>query len=296
MPKVIKRLAEMQVRNATPQEKNYKLYDGDGLCLLIRKTGTRVWQYPYKFAGKRTVYTIGKYLGKNVAGHVGLQDAREACREIRALIEQGINPNEYKQAQRSGTAQNKDHTFEALGREWHGKGTWVPKHSKNILRSLEADVFAYIGSKDVTDITRHDIIDILSRVEDRNAMYVAKRISRRCEDIFDYAIIKGLCENNPALGSSKYIRLPKATPRPHLKEKELPEFLNKLSDYHGRDYIRMGMQLLVLTFLRPGELRSLRWSDVDEKNAVILIPNGEHVSPRKCQTKEGEQLCLNITL
>jgi integrase len=272
MPKVVKRLAEMQVRNAKPAEKNYKLYDGDGLCLLVRTTGTKVWQFPYKFASKRTVYTIGKYIRKNAAGHIGLQDAREACHEIRSLIEQGINPNERKQAQISGAAHNVDNTFEALGREWHGKGTWVPKHAKNILRSLEADVFAYIGTKDITDVTRHDIIDILSRVEDRNAMYVAKRISKRCEDIFDYAIIKGLCENNPALGSSRYIKLPKATPRPHLKEAELPEFLGKLSKYHGRDYIRMGMQLLVLTFLRPGELRNLRWSDIDEKNATILIP------------------------
>ena len=280
MARTIKPLTELEIKNAAPREVAYTLNDGQGLGLLIRPTGTKVWQYKYQFDGKRKTFTIGRYIRKGIAGHIGLNDARSKRFELRNILDQNVDPCIEDKKLKGKLDKESKSTFEFIAREWHSKGTWVPKHAKNILRSLEDDVFPYIGAKDISQVTRHDIIDILTRVEERNALYVAKRISKRCEDIFDYGIIKGVCEDNPALGSSKYIKLPKATPRPHLKESEIPEFLNKLSNYHGRDYIRMAMELLVLTFLRPGEIRHLRWEDIDEKNKLIVIP-GERMKMKR---------------
>lgn len=53
MPKISKGLSDKDVFNAKPQEKAYRLYDRDGLCILIRKTGTKVWQYHYKYKENR---------------------------------------------------------------------------------------------------------------------------------------------------------------------------------------------------------------------------------------------------
>lgn len=271
MARRVVRLTDKEVENAKPREKDYRLYDGDGLQLLIRISGTKVWQYPYAFKDKKTIYTIGEY-HKSKPGAFTIKQAREKRHEIRALLDQGEDPNVLKHQLMHGVEGKKETTFEAIGREWHGKGTWVKKHKKNILKCLETDVFPIIGCKQMTEVTRQDIIAVLDGVQGRGAYDVAKRVCQRCEAIFDYAITKGICEDNPALGRSRYIQRPKTQNRPHLREYELPDFLKKLSQYHGRDYIKAAMQLLVLTFLRPGELRNLQWADVDFENKLIKIP------------------------
>lgn len=271
MPKLSIGLSDKDIQNAKPKDKTYKLYDKDGLCLLVYKTGSKAWQYHYKFKNQRKTYTIGKYIAKGISGHISLKDARLARYEARALLDKGVDPSAYKKSIINHSI-DRDKTFEALAREWHSKGVWVKKHSANILKSLESDVFPIIGQKLISEITRHDIVSILSNVEERGAYDVAKRICQRCEAIFDYAILKGVCDENPALGRSKFIRKPKSRCRPNLKERELPEFLSKLDAYHGREYIKIAMQLLILTFIRPGELRNLRWSDVNETEKLIVIP------------------------
>lgn len=292
MARRVVRLTDKEIENSKPESKDYRLYDGEGLQLLIRASGTKVWQYPYTFKDKKTICTLGEY-HKNKPGALGIKEARLKRHEIRALLNQGIDPNAFKKACIDRVVGGvPETTFEALGREWHSKGTWEAKHAKNILKSLESDVFPLIGSKQITNISRKDIIAVLEGVESRAAYDVAKRICQRCEAIFDYAITKGVCDDNPALGRSKIISRPKTKSRPHFSESELPEFLYKLSSYHGRDYVKMAMHLLVLTFMRPGELRHARWLDVNFEKAVIKIPadrmkmNRDHIVPLSRQSCE----------
>lgn len=272
MPKIIKKLSEAQVRNAQPQEKPYKMYDDGGLRLLVRPTGIKVWQYPYTLNGKSNTYTIGQYCPKGRAGYVGTSEARKIRDEIKDLVQKGIDPNRHKKSQRFGSEEASQTTFEAIAREWHGKGTWVEKHAKNILKSLEEDVFPLIGHKQIDQVTTQDIIAVISAVEKRGALDVAKRICQRCEAIFDYGVTKDVCQNNPASGRVKYIKSYKVKHRPHLKEHQFGEFLAKLDDYHGKDYIRLAMKLLTMTFVRPGELREATWSEIDMDKALWRIP------------------------
>lgn len=288
MARIVKRLTDKEIEAARPESKDYRLYDGEGLCLLIRKSGTKVWQYPYVYKDKKTIYTIGAY-HKSKRGAIGLKKAREIRHEVRVMLDQGINPNAEKKERIYGVEGEEKTTFEALGREWHSKGVWVSKHAKNILRGLEGDVFPFIGHKQIKEVTRQDIIEVLTRIEAREAFDVAKRICQRCEAIFDYAISKAVCEGNPALGRAKFIKKPKTKPRPYLEEHQLPEFLNKLDDYHGRDYIRLAMKFLVLTLVRPGELCHALWSEINEKEAVWKIPaermkmDRDHIVPLSTQ-------------
>jgi hypothetical protein len=254
MPKTTQGLSDKDILAAKPQAKDYKLYDRDGLCLLVRKSGTKVWQYHYTHNEKRKTFTIGQYLQKDIPGHMSLKDARTARYELR--LNQGIEPCAHKKA-KTRRANNESTTFEALGREWHSKGTWVPKHAKNILRCLEDDVFPIIGEKQITDVTRQDIIAVLTHIEAREAYDVAIRVCQRCTDIFDYAITKGVCDDNPAIGRAKFIQRPKTKCRPFLKESELPEFLYKLSDYHGRDYVRRPCNCLYSPLCAPASCVTL---------------------------------------
>lgn len=290
MPKIIKKLSEAEIRSAQPKKTPYKICDEGGLRLLVRPSGAKVWQYPYTFQGKSNTYTIGPYCPKGRPSYVGTAQARKIRDEIKDLLQQGIDPNKHKQTQRFNSSEKAKTTFEAIAREWHAKGVWVPKHAKNILRSLEDDVFPLIGYKQLDQITAAEIITVISLVEKRGAPDVAKRICQRCEAIFDYGLLKGVCFNNPAAGRSKFIKPPKRKHRPHLKESELPEFLKKLEAYHGHDYIRLGMKLLVMTFVRPGELRNAVWSEIDWSQKLWRIPaermkmDRDHVVPLAQQT------------
>lgn len=293
MPKIKPELRDTQIRNAKPKESPYKLYDGRGLRLLVRPTGTKVWQLPYKQYGRYNIYTLGQY------PDLGAADARQLRDEIKKQIKAGEDPNRLKKALRAqqGRAET---TFEAIGREWHSKQEWDPKHAQNILRTLEADVFTKIGHKQIDKVTGPDIVDVLSGIESRGALDVAHRVGQRCEAIFDYAIAKHLCEFNPGTGRTKFLKKNTTKNRPGPKADQLPEYLQKLDNYPGR-VVQLALKLLLLVFLRPGELRWGRWDEIDEKKAEWRISaermkmDRPHIVPLSSQALEVLKELRSIT-
>lgn len=207
MPRRKLKLTEAEIKNAKPKDKAYKLYDDEGLLLLVRPTGKKVWQYPYKMYGKYNVYTIGRY------PEIGSAKARQLRDEARKMIQAGIAPVENKPNHR--LPEGSRNSFAALGHEWLSKQIWVPKHLQTITRQLGQDVFHYIGTRPIRSVTRQEVLTVLQRIEDRGSLEVAKRTAQHCVQIFDYALIKGQCENNPATGLSKIIKAHKREHRPY---------------------------------------------------------------------------------
>ena len=198
------------------------------------------------------------------------------------MIKEGEDPNRHKKAARAEAEGRPNTTFEVIGREWHGKQIWAKKHTQNILRTLEADVFPSIGHIQIDKVSAQDIISILQDIEKRDAIDVAKRVNQRCVAIFEYAIGKNLCAYNPAVGRTAILKKQTAEHRPSLKADQLHEFMNKLEEYSGGKVVQLAMKLLILTFLRPGELRNGRWDEIDEKKAEWRIPK-ERMKGRKGQ-------------
>lgn len=281
MPRRTLKLTEAEIKGAKPKAQDYKLYDDEGLRLLVRRTGTKVWQYPYKLHGKSNIYTVGKY------PEIGSAKARKLRDDVRHQIQQGIDPNQHKPTRR--LTETDPHSFGAIGREWLGKQIWVPKHAANIRRQLQQDVFEHLGQKPIRAVTRQDILGMLQVVEDRGALDVAKRTARHMVQLFDYALIKGLCDNNPATGLSRILKNYRPKHRAYLKEAQIPDFLAKLSEYSGSVRVQLAMKLLMLTFVRPGELRGARWEEFDFIKAQWRIPAArmkikrEHIVPLSSQ-------------
>jgi integrase len=287
MPKTKAKLTETQIKNAKTKPVAYKLYDEGGLCLLVRPSGTKVWQLPYRLSGKYNVYTLGQY------PDIGSADARRLKDETKKLIKAGLDPNRHKQEQFQRSLGATESTFEAVGREWHGKQIWNIKHSKNILKALEKDVFPKIGFKQVNKITAQDILSVLHGIEKRDALDVAKRVNQRCVAIFDYAIAKNLCEFNPAIGRTKALKTQEVKHRPSLREKQLPDFIKKLEEYKGGKIVQTALKLLLLTFVRPGELRWARWDEIDEKKAEWRIP-AERMKMKRTHTVPLSKQALSV--
>ena len=134
------------------------------------------------------------------------------------------------------------------------------------------------------------MLAVIRAVEARGALDVAARVVQRCANVFRFAILTGRCTSNPASELRGVIKQRKVEHRAALGRVDIPEFLAKLKAYDGRAETRLGLRLLMLTFVRTGELRGARWSEIDLDRAEWRIPaermkmKEEHIVPLATQT------------
>ncbi len=105
-------LTDKHIRNAKPQEKAYRLADGNNLYLLVSPTGTRSWQLRYTLDGKPQTATLGKYPG------VTLEAARKEAEEKRKLANAGVHVTTAKRVDRALKSAAKAQTFKAVATRW----------------------------------------------------------------------------------------------------------------------------------------------------------------------------------
>ena len=86
MPRIVKQKSYTEYKTAKPKTTPYKLSDGNGLTLLVRPSGQKVWQYHYTFDGKRQTITVGYFDTMNP------KEARNLRDELRANMLKGIPP------------------------------------------------------------------------------------------------------------------------------------------------------------------------------------------------------------
>lgn len=269
MPKRIVPLSELQVRNAKPQKKEYKLMDGYGLFLLVTPTNGKLWRLDYRFGEKRKTLAIGAYPA------ITLADARQRRDDAKKLLANGIDPSEIKKAQKAATVAETENGFETVAREWHSKfsGSWSPSHAETTLKRLRLDVFPIMGARPINEIKAPELLAMLRRVESRGALETAHRIRTICGQVFRYAVATGRAERDPsadlkgALPPYKKSHLAAIT-----DPKEIAPLLKAIDGYQGSFVVKSAMQLAPLVFVRPGELRHAEWSEIDLETAEWNIP------------------------
>ncbi len=264
------RLTDLSVRQAQAQDKDLWLNDGQGLRLFVKLNGTKAWRFGYRFAGKQKTLAIGTY------PDVSLKQARERHQAARALILQGVDPAEQKQADKRQRITEQADTFSCLAKEWweHQKGTWKPGHANRVWLRLEQNAFPAIGSKAISVVTPQDIIQLVKKTENRGAPDVAQRVLQDIRRAFRYAVQFGRIAHSPASELDGILKARKTSHRASLPKEDLPEFLKLLGGYHqqGRYLTQLAIELLVLTFVRPGELRGARWEELNLDEAIWRIP------------------------
>jgi hypothetical protein len=110
-------LTAIDVKNAKPRAKRYRLADGHGLYLEVMPTGARYWRMKYRSGGKE------KRLALGVFPEVSLVDARDGVDQARALLKKGIDPTAQRKTEKLVRATSSERTFEILAREWLSKQT-----------------------------------------------------------------------------------------------------------------------------------------------------------------------------
>jgi len=204
---------------------------------------------------------------------VQLAEARGKREPFRAELRAGRNPSALKKARRS-TKPVATVTFDTVAREWHTarKNRWRPKHTAQVLRSLEVNVFPVFGSKGFDAITRDDVLAALDPMIKRGALELATRVWQRIRDVFLFAMDKGLTERNPAEAVRRALPTPEKGRLPSLPPSALKELIAAIENYPGRPETVAALKLLLLTFVRPGELRAAEWAEFDLDAAIWRIP------------------------
>jgi len=265
---MLARLTDTAARNAKGKDKMYKLSDGGGLYLLVKPSGARLWRYRYRIRHTEKLLALGAY------PHVGLQRARELHAEARALVARGVDPSAKRKADRLAMFADAGNTFELMARSWieENRSGWSEYYARQVQTILSSDVFPHIGELPIKEIETPHLFAIVKKVEARKAATVAILIRQWCFAIFRHAKQRGAADDNPAVALRGAIKRPEVEHKRALKEDEIAALLAKISTSNATPQVAIALRLLLLTFVRPSELRNATWREFDLENRTWQIP------------------------
>lgn len=283
-------LTDATVKAAKPRDKPYKLADGRGLYLLVNPSGAKWWRFKYRFGGKEKLLSLGVYPDVPLRAARAKRDGDAALKPdglprtkpdepklvgARELIAMGIDPSANRQAQKAALFTRTDNSFEVVAREWYTKysGAWTSGHGSKILRRLEKDVFPWIGSRPIADLTPPELLACLRRIEARGALETAHRAHQNCGQVFRYAIATGRAERDISIDLRGSLTPAVVEHHASLTDpKAIGALLRAIVGYQGSLPTKGALRLAPLVFLRPGELRRGEWAEIDLGAAEWRIP------------------------
>lgn len=265
-------LTDTAVRQAKPSGKSYVLNDLDGLALFVSAKGSKSWHFRFSWFGKQQRLSLGSY------PEISLREARGQRDTARSWLAKGIDPRVQRRHERMLAQHASDNTFETLFKRWRAFRALTLKEGRQstlsqIDRIFKKDVLPSLRHRLITEITRHDLLDVLRGIERRGAMTAAEKVRGWLNKFFRYAMVEAGLDRNPA-SDLDIVAMPKppVTHNPHLTMKRLPAFLSKLNSYKGEPKTRKGLRLLLLTGVRTGELRKAMPEQFDLKRGLWIIP------------------------
>ncbi len=264
-------LTDLAIKRALPGAKIMKLSDGGGLQLWITPDGAKRWRIAYRFGGAQKTLAIGVY------PDVGLKDARDARDGARQTLARGQDPSQVKKDAKAAQADAGANTFAAIADELAEKKR-RDKKAAGTLRKFEwfmSFAFPALGSRPIGEISARDVLAVLKDVEARGTHETARKLRTAIGDVFRFAIATARAENDPTIALRGALVTPTVTPRAAIvAPKAFGGLLRAIEDYQGAPETCVALELLALTFVRPGELRAAEWAEFDLEGGVWEIPAG----------------------
>ena len=277
-------LTDAAIRTAKPGEKPYKLADERGLFLLVNPNGAKWWRLKFRVEGKEKALSLGTY------PDTSLKEARSKRDEARKQLAEGIDPSLQRKAIKAAREGVTANSFEVICREWleNKRSNIEEAQYKKALARLEKDVFPWMGSRPIAEITAPEVLAVLRRIDARGARYTAHKAKSEISQCFRYAIATGRAERDPCPDLRGAIPAPKTENRPAITDpKAAGELLRAIDGFKGTFVVRCALLLAPLLFVRPGELRKATWDGFDldkgEWRYFINKTKTEHLVPLASQ-------------
>ena len=250
--------------------------DGRGLMLVVKESGARSWVLRYQVKGRRRDMGLGPY------PEVTLAAARQKALEARRLLVDGFDPLTVRPQRVTTFREAAGDLIESKRPGWRNH-----KHAAQWSATLEAYVYPALGSQDVKAIETTHVLAVL-RLIWIDKPETASRVRQRIEAVLDFASAQDLRAGlNPARWRG---HLQNLLPKPSqvrrvehhssLDWRDLPAFMAKLATHEGVSAVALAF--LILTAARSGEVRGMRWAEIDLTAGVWTIP-AERMKARKEQ-------------
>ena len=255
-------LTTKAIEAAKPKEKGYKLSDASGLYLFVGPTGLKSWRANYLRNGKQATRTYGRWPEMSLA----------AARKAHVLARDAV-----------ATAVQSRTTFAQVVQDW--LKIKLPtlsngKHQIQVAETLARHVLPSIGQMPIDQIKRADLVAVVQAAQAGGKIETAHRVAGRIGMVFDYAQDAGILDSHPASGLTRVLQSRQTKkPMASIAPAEAGELFRAIESY-PEIITRLGLQLLAHTFVRPGELRGMRWNELVADDAVWIVP-AERMKLRK---------------
>jgi integrase len=263
-------LSDAAIRRIGPVSKPVKKADGFGLYLLVQPNGSRLWRMNYTSAGRQRTLAFGAYPA------VSLSEARERRDAAKRQLRDGIDPGAAVKLEKQAAAASTANSFRTVSADWYQRKMVAEHRSPStLLRAdwLLATLNEGLGDRPLAEIEAPELLDVLRRVEAAGHHETVSRLRAVASQIFRYGIATGKCRRDPASDLRGATTSAVATPRSAIVDPAgVGKLLRAIDGYQRRPRLRLALQLLALTFVRPGNATSAEWSEFDIDAGVWAIP------------------------
>ena len=255
-----------------------KLSDGNGLQLHVFANGRKTWIYSYRYNGKQKNITLGKY--PQVTAIVARSNGANLKKQLEENPEQdpSIGNTKNKKVELDNSK-----LFRVIAEKWFmsKKDSHASTTYNRNLGAIRKHIFPMLGDKSIDDITQDEILDIATKMQANGTIEMAKRVVRLVGQIYKFARRKlKLTKNNPTIGLVEDLDDHKVKHMSRISILELPQLIKDIQSYQG-DYTSVSaIKMMMLCFVRTGELRGMQWQEIDWENKLWRIP-AERMKGRK---------------
>ena len=218
-----------------------------GLYLTVQPSGKKAWQVRYRFGEKHRRMTLGRY------PLLSLGDARARASEVLTAAQDGRDPAGEREAEKMARVEvqlsGRD-KIKTLVEQFGKRHLSTLKSGETVKRELHRHVVAIWGERDIHDITKRDVIDLLDGIADSGRVVTANRVRAYLNKFLSWCVERDIIDQSPAMGV-----------KPAAKEKSRERVLTddeiklfwKACTTEGQPWGHLG-KMLLLTGQRLGEV------------------------------------------
>lgn len=261
-------LSDTTLLNLEPENKDYRERDSNSLYFLVQKTGKKSWQLRYKNEnGNWTWMGLGAY--PEVSGALARRKANEQLEKI--ARGESIETKSILKSKQQKVANQK---FSILINEWLNtkKANWGTPTFDKAKKSIERHIIPVFGDRDFTSISPIEWFTFFQGLQrNLNIHTQVEKLTSYCRNTYDWAKFQGRVNSNPLEGITKHLDKSVNGNMKFIELDELPTLVRSVRNYPKRN-LAIGLELFILLFPRPVELRFATWDQFDLEKAIWLKP------------------------
>lgn len=281
-------LTTLQISQANPRDKDYKLADAGGLYLLVRPNGAKLWKHKLRINGREQKLSYGAF------PLVSLKEARAKRDENKLSMSRGEDPIRIRREAKLAAQFRGNNLFQDVAeefitkREQEGLAPSTLKKSRWFLSLLSP----VIGQRPIDEISSLELLSALKKIEARGHRESAKKTRSFASRVFQYAVITGRCSADPAHPLRGALVAPVARQYAAITDPiGVGKLLRAIDEFDGFPSSRNALKILPHVFVRPGELRLAEWKEFDLDKAEWLIPAGRMKARKPHRVPLSRQVC-----